>query len=81
MARQRQTIGLPLVHPEPEVPLYTGDIEADIRTMNRKRAEELGGRLSYPSKMDVAAWGIPATRCKIGSVLAQRPNTTCSAWT
>src|SRR4051812_32568264 len=46
--------------------------------MNKKRAEELGGRLSYPSKMDVAAWGIPATRCRIGSLLAKVEGSTCS---
>jgi hypothetical protein len=59
------------------VPLYTGDIEADIRTMNRRRAEEVGGKLSYPSKMDVASWGIPATRCRVGSVLAEVEGSTC----
>ena len=63
MARDR--IALPLAAPsEPEIPLYEGDIEADIRAMNKRRAEELGGRLSYPSKMDCASWGIPATRCR-----------------
>jgi hypothetical protein len=46
--------------------------------MNRKRAEEIGGKLSWPSKMDVVAWGIPATRCRVGSLLAQREGTTCS---
>lgn len=54
------------------------DIEADIRTMNRKLAEEIGGKLSYPAKMDVASWGIPATRCRIGSALARVENSTCN---
>lgn len=41
-------LSLPLAG-EPEVPLYTGDIEADIRTMNKKRAEEIGGKPSGSS--------------------------------
>ncbi len=77
MSRPRAPVGLPVIPAGREVPLYEGDIEADIRTMNRKRAEEIGGRLSYPSKMDVASWGIPATRCRIGSVLARQEGTTC----
>ena len=61
-----------------EVPLYTGDIESDIRTMNHRRAEEVGGKLSFPGKMDCPSWGIPARRCRIGSILAQREGTTCN---
>src|SRR5947208_149577 len=72
-------LSLPLAGESPDPPLYEGDIEADMRTMNRKRAEELGGRLSFPSKMDVAAWGIPATRCRIGSALAQVGGSTCES--
>src|SRR5436190_23752446 len=62
---------------EPEVPLFTGDMDAEIRRMNRRRAVEHGGRLSFPGKMDCPSWGIPATRCRIGSVLAQRQNSVC----
>ena len=46
--------------------------------MNKKRAEEIGGNLSYPAKMDVASWGIPATRCRIGALLTKVENSTCS---
>lgn len=49
-----------------------------MRQMNAKNVIELGGKLSRPSKMDVAAWGIPANRCKIGSVLARQEGTTCA---
>src|SRR5436190_19622212 len=78
MSRARTAIALPLLA-ESDPPLYTGDIESDIRSMNKKRAEELGGRLSFPSKMDVASWGIPATRCRIGSALARVANSTCES--
>lgn len=46
--------------------------------MNCLNAVEIGGKLSRPSKMDVASWGIPATRCRIGSLLAQQEGTTCN---
>jgi hypothetical protein len=62
-----------------EIPLYVGDLEADVRRMNRKTAEQFGGRLSFPSKMDVASWGIPATRCRIGSALAQVEGSVCES--
>src|SRR4051794_23258430 len=45
--------------------------------MSGRQAEELGGKLSYPSKMDCPAWAISAFRCRIGSVLAQKENSTC----
>lgn len=45
--------------------------------MNRKRAEELGGKLSYPSKMDVAGHGIDANRCRVGSQLRNVVGSTC----
>lgn len=62
----------------PEVPLYTGDIDADAWALMRgKLAEEITGGLSYPSKMDCPAWGISATRCRVGAVLAQQANTVC----
>ena len=76
MARARNTVGLPVLS-APDVPLYTGDIEADIRAMNRRRAEEIGGKLSFPSKMDCPSWGIPARRCRLGSILAKQEGTTC----
>jgi hypothetical protein len=45
--------------------------------MNARRAEEEGGRLSFPSKMDVAAWGISATRCNVGSRMREVTGSTC----
>lgn len=66
--------------PDPEIPLYAGDIEADAWALLRGgRAEGITGGLSYPSKMDCPAWGISATRCRIGSALARRENTVCAA--
>lgn len=65
---------------DPEIPLYAGDIDADAWALLRGgRAEEITGGLSYPSKMDCPAWGISATRCRIGSALARRENTVCAA--
>ena len=62
----------------PEIPLYTGDIDRDAWELLRgKLAEEITGGLSYPQKMDCPAWGISATRCRIGSVLAKQENTVC----
>jgi hypothetical protein len=74
-------LSLPLAGPpEPEIPLYTGDIEADAwRLLRGGLAEEITGGLSRPSKMDCPAWGIAATRCRIGSVLAKEAGTVCAS--
>ena len=74
-------LALPLAgRTDPEIPLYTGDIDADAwELMRGRRAEEITGGLSYPQKMDCPAWGISATRCRIGSVLATQPGTVCAA--
>lgn len=64
----------------PEIPLYTGDIDADAwELMRGGLAERITGGLSYPSKMDCPAWGISATRCRVGSALAKEPGTVCAA--
>lgn len=77
MARSRQTVGLPLIS-EPEVPLYRGDMDADLRVVSRNRlAATITGGLSYPSKMPCPAWGISAARCRIGQALARREGTVC----
>ncbi len=69
---------LALTGDSPEVPLYEGDLDRDIQFVSRKRmAEKIVGGFSYPSKMPCPAWGIPARRCRIGSVLAQQEGTTC----
>lgn len=64
---------------EPDIPLYAGDIDTDAWALLRGGlAERITGGLSYPSKMDCPAWGISATRCRIGSVLARQENTVCA---
>ena len=51
----------------------------DLALVSRNRtAETVTGGLSFPQKMDVPAWGISATRCHVGAVLAQQENTVCS---
>jgi hypothetical protein len=36
------------------------------------------GGLSKPSKMPCYGWSIPASECRVGSILAKRPGSTCS---
>lgn len=43
-----------------------------------KSAEAVVGSLSKPSKMPGYAYGLPASKCITGSVLAKLPNTPCS---
>jgi hypothetical protein len=45
--------------------------------MKVSEAVEITGGLSRPSKMPGPAYSLPARECKIGSVLAQLPGTTC----
>lgn len=61
-----------------DVPLHEGDVEKEVRLMNRRSAEEHGGKLSYPSKMDCPSWGIPAKYCRVGSALSEVEGSTCS---
>ena len=62
-----------------DAPLYNGDLAKDLGVVSRNRtAETVTGGLSYPQKMDTPAWGISATRCHVGGVLAKEPNTVCS---
>lgn len=72
-------LDLPLVGETPlDIPLYTGDIDRDAWQLLRGGlAEQITGGLSWPSKMDCPAWGISATRCRIGSILARQPNSVC----
>lgn len=79
MPRRLSPIGLPVVSsPEPEVPLYTGDMVADLQVVARRRlAETITGGLSLTSKMPAPSWGIPATRCLVGGALATQPGTVC----
>ncbi|MGL4552905.1 MAG: GP88 family protein, partial [Gemmataceae bacterium] len=48
--------------------------------MARNRlADRVTGGLSAPGKMPCLSWGISAARCRVGSVLAAQPGTTCEA--
>lgn len=79
IARSPTRIGLPLARETPEIPLYTGDMVADLQVVSRnKLAETITGGLSFPSKMPCPAWGISASRCRVGQVLARQPGTVCS---
>lgn len=58
---------------------YHGDIGRDLLVVAKQRlAERITGGLSKPSKMPEMAWGIPATRCKLGNVLAETDGSVCS---
>lgn len=60
------------------MPLYQGDVEADLRLVARNRlAETITGGFSHPGKMPCPAWGLPASECKTGSKLAKVEGTTC----
>jgi Gene product 88 len=64
---------------EPVVPLYRGDMEADLRVVSHNRAAEtITGGLSLTGKMPCPSWGISATRCRIGAALAGQAGTVCS---
>lgn len=70
-------ISLPLAG---DHPLYQGNLEADLQLVSRNRlAEKITGGLAWPGKMPCPAWGISASRCKVGSVLAQVEGTICHA--
>src|SRR4051812_44911773 len=54
-------------------------MDRDLRIVGRHgRAEEITGGLSHTTKMPAPSWGISATRCQLGSLLAQKAGTTCS---
>jgi hypothetical protein len=62
-----------------EVPLYTGDLEADVGVVRRQKlADQITGGLSITQKMPCPSWGISATRCQLGSLLAEKPGTVCN---
>ena len=61
------------------VPIYMGDMAADLRIVSRhEMAREITGGLSRPSKMPCPAWGLPTSRCHAGSRLAAVDGSTCS---
>src|SRR5207253_1715041 len=52
---------------------------ADLQVVSRNHlAERITGGLSQTSKLPCPSWGISATRCKVGSVLAAERGTVCS---
>lgn len=73
---------LPLSNDLPDsdqIPLYDGDMEEDLKIVSRSGlAGRITGGLSFTSKMPCPSWGISATRCRVGSLLARREGTTCS---
>lgn len=63
----------------PEMPLYRGDITTDLRIVSRNRlAEQITGGLSRTTKLPCPSWGISASRCQMGSLLAQQHDSVCS---
>ena len=63
-----------------EIERYQGELDRDLGVVARNRlAERITGGLSRPSKMPEAAWGIPASRCNVGSTLMQVKGSVCSA--
>lgn len=59
---------------------YSGDIGRDLLIVSRNRtAERITGGLSNPGKMPERAWGIPAVRCKMGSLLSASPDSVCAS--
>lgn len=62
-----------------EIPLYAGNMEADLPTVGRNHlAEQITGGLSITEKMPCPSWGISAFRCRLGSLLASKDGTVCS---
>ena len=62
----------------PMIPLYTGDLEADLLLIKTvKQAKAIVGGLSKPSKMPSYAYNLPASRCKTGSKLNKVPGSVC----
>jgi len=46
--------------------------------MTKPLARAITGGLGSPSKMPGFSWGIPASACQLGSLLAKKPGTVCS---
>jgi hypothetical protein len=62
-----------------EIPLYEGDMEADLKLVSRNQlADRITGGLAKPSKMPTYSWGISATRCQMGQLLVKKPGSVCS---
>lgn len=60
--------------------MYQGDLDRDLRTVGRNGlAEKITGGLSHTTKVPVPSYGLPASRCKLGSVLAKKPGSVCAS--
>jgi hypothetical protein len=61
-----------------DIPLYEGHLDADLKLVSRNRlAEKITGGLSITQKMPCPSFGIPATRCKLGELLAHKEGSIC----
>jgi Gene product 88 len=76
--RPLSRVSLPLTG---EIPLYDAqNMERDLGAVSRNHlAERITGGLSLTTKMPCPSWGISAFRCRVGSVLAEKPGSTCAA--
>ncbi len=75
--------------PDPELPnitdeewpieVYEGHLEEDLDTFTSiKDAERIFGGLSFASKMPGATFNLPASACRIGTKLKEKPNSVCA---
>lgn len=65
---------------EDPIPLYAGDVDEDLQVVSRNQlAEKITGGLSFTEKMPCPSIGISASRCKIGSLLRDKPGSTCAS--
>jgi hypothetical protein len=63
----------------PSMDRYRGDINRHLITLGRASlATQITGGPANPGKMPESAWGIPATRCKLGSTLVETKGSVCS---
>lgn len=61
------------------IPVYTGNVLDDVFKVGTiKNADAITGGLSNPSKMPEYAYSLPASRCKVGSLLKHTKGTVCS---
>jgi len=69
--------------PEGEIPVWEGtdaELEEKVAELSRGRQwEEIIGGFSHPRKMPGIAYGYPASTCKTGSKLAEKPGTVCNS--
>jgi len=71
---------LPIIRDEDwPIQVYDGDLEEDLdRFVSIKDAERIFGGLSFASKMPGATFNLPASACRIGTKLKEKPNSVCA---